>query len=53
MTRPRLVRSAGFLDRKARAMASYESQLPHFPVGFLDDFLLPFESFMQIRPPWQ
>jgi LmbE family N-acetylglucosaminyl deacetylase len=49
--RPRLVRSGGFLDRKTTAMASYESQLPHFPVGFLDDFQLPFESFMQILPP--
>jgi hypothetical protein len=49
--RPRLVRTEGFLDRKETAIGVYESQLPHFPVGFLEDFLLPFEAFTQILLP--
>ncbi len=51
LSRPRLVSSEGFHDRKATAMAAYESQLPHFPVGFLDDFRLPFEPFLEVRLP--
>ncbi|WP_181009840.1 PIG-L deacetylase family protein [Ornithinimicrobium sufpigmenti] len=48
--RPHLVSTRGFLDQKRQAMAVYQSQLPHFPVGFLEDFFLPFEAFAQVRP---
>ena len=43
--RPRLVRTDGFLEQKRSAIDSSASQLPHFPVGFVEDFLLPFEAF--------
>ncbi len=46
--RPRLVRAEQFLLSKQRAIAVYESQLPHLPLGFVEDFLLPFESFTEI-----
>ena len=48
VTRPTLVPTGGFRAAKARAIAAYESQLPHFPTGFVDDFLLPFESFTEV-----
>lgn len=48
IARPRLVRTDAFLPAKQRAIAAYESQLPHFPVGFVEDFLLPYESFTEI-----
>jgi LmbE family N-acetylglucosaminyl deacetylase len=44
--RPRFVRTDGFLEQKRSAIDSYASQLPHFPVGFVEDFLLPFEAFI-------
>lgn len=44
-TRPLLVSTEGFLHRKRDAVSAYKSQLPHFPIGFLDDFTLPFEAF--------
>lgn len=43
--RPRLVRAEGFLDAKRRAVAAYASQLPHLPVGFVEDFLVGYETF--------
>jgi LmbE family N-acetylglucosaminyl deacetylase len=46
--RPRYVRAQEFLVVKQQALGAYESQLPHFPLGFIDDFLLPFESFTEI-----
>lgn len=49
--RPLLVSSEGFLERKRAAIGAYESQLPHFPAGFVDDFLLPFETFTQVVAP--
>jgi LmbE family N-acetylglucosaminyl deacetylase len=49
--RPLLVSSSGFVDRKEAAIAAYESQLPHFPAGFVEDFLLPFETFTQVVAP--
>jgi LmbE family N-acetylglucosaminyl deacetylase len=48
--RPRLVRTDGFLEEKRAAIDSYASQLPHFPVGFVEDFLLPFEAFTALSP---
>ena len=44
--RPRLVRTAGFLETKRAAIAAYDSQLPHLPVGFVEDFLGGHESFV-------
>lgn len=46
--RPYLVPADGFLAAKRRAVAAYASQLPHLPVGFVEDFLVGYESF---RPP--
>lgn len=46
---PRLVRTDGFIGVKRRALDVYESQLPHLPVGFLEDFMLPHEAFTEIR----
>ena len=43
--RPRLVAADGFLDSKRRAVAAYASQLPHLPAGFVEDFLVGYESF--------
>ncbi|MBO9625706.1 MAG: PIG-L family deacetylase [Microbacterium sp.] len=40
-----LCASGEFLTQKKSAIAAYESQLPHFPAGFVDDFLQPFEHF--------
>jgi LmbE family N-acetylglucosaminyl deacetylase len=47
--RPQLVRTDGFLEEKRSAIDSYASQLPHFPVGFVEDFLLPFEAFTAVE----
>ena len=49
--RPCLVRTDEFLDLKKRAVQAYESQLPHLPVGFVEDFLLPFETFVRTVVP--
>ncbi len=49
--RPRLVRADGYLDRKKAALDLYESQLPHFPAGFIADFLRPVEAFTEIVLP--
>ena len=46
--RPILVRTDAFLAAKERAIQAYESQLEHFPLGFTEDFLLPFESFIEV-----
>lgn len=46
--RPRIVRTGPFLQAKREAVAEYASQLPHFPVGFVDDFLQPFEVFTPV-----
>jgi LmbE family N-acetylglucosaminyl deacetylase len=51
MAVPRLVRTDGFMGSKRRALEMYESQLPHFPVGFTQDFMLPYEAFTEIRFP--
>lgn len=48
VARPRLVQAGEFLAKKSRAISAYESQLPHFPVGFVDDFLLAHESYWEI-----
>jgi LmbE family N-acetylglucosaminyl deacetylase len=48
---PRLVRTDGFVARKECALEVYESQLPHFPIGFTQDFMLAYEAFTQIRFP--
>jgi LmbE family N-acetylglucosaminyl deacetylase len=48
---PRLVSSDGFLGSKRRALDAYASQLPHLPVGFVEDFMLPYEAFTEIRVP--
>jgi LmbE family N-acetylglucosaminyl deacetylase len=48
---PRLVRTDGFRCSKRRALKAYESQLPYFPVGFTEDFMLPYETFTHIRFP--
>jgi LmbE family N-acetylglucosaminyl deacetylase len=48
IARPRLVRTDEFRNAKQQAITAYESQLPHFPVGFVEDFLLPYESFTEI-----
>lgn len=45
---PRLCRSGGYLDQKRAAVAAYRSQLPHFPAGWVEDFLQPFEHFTQV-----
>lgn len=50
-TRPHLVSTEGFLNVKRQAMSEYQSQLPHFPTGFVDDFFLMFESFTGVRLP--
>jgi LmbE family N-acetylglucosaminyl deacetylase len=50
---PRLVRTDGFIGSKRRALEAYESQLPHLPIGFIDDFLMPYEAFTEIRVPGQ
>lgn len=47
---PRLCRSGPFLEHKRAAIAAYPSQLPHFPAGWVEDFLGPFEHFAQVRP---
>lgn len=47
-SRPRLASTDGFLEQKRQAIDEYKSQLPHFPVGFVDDFLLPFEQFTDV-----
>ena len=49
--RPLLVSSSDFSERKQAALAAYESQLPHFPRGFVEDFLLPFETFTEVVAP--
>ncbi len=49
--RPLLVSSGGFVEQKRASIGAYESQLPHFPPGFVDDFLLPFETFAQVVAP--
>jgi LmbE family N-acetylglucosaminyl deacetylase len=49
--RPLLVSSEGFVEHKRAAIGAYESQLPHFPPGFVDDFLLPFEAFTEVVAP--
>ncbi len=46
--RPRLASTDGFLAQKREAIGVYTSQLPHFPVGFVDDFLLPYEEFADV-----
>ena len=51
--RPTLVQTDAFLTVKERAIQAYESQLEHFPLGFIEDFLLPFESFLEVVPPRQ
>lgn len=43
--RPHVVSTHGFLGVKHEAMAAYESQMPHFPLDFLRDFFLAFETF--------
>lgn len=48
--RPVLVYTRGFLQSKLEAIAAYESQMPYFPLGFVDDFALPFESFRYYPP---
>lgn len=45
---PRLCRSETYLTQKKEAIAAYESQLPHFPAGWVEDFLLPFEHFAEV-----
>lgn len=45
---PQLVRTDPFLGVKRRAIAAYQSQLPHLPVGFVEDFLLSYESFTEV-----
>jgi LmbE family N-acetylglucosaminyl deacetylase len=46
--RPMLVRTDDYLTLKERAIRAYESQLDHFPLGFREDFLLPFEMLVEI-----
>lgn len=46
---PRLSQSGAFLTQKKAAIAAYASQLPHFPAGWVNDFLLPFEHFAEIQ----
>ncbi len=46
--RPQLCWSETFLMQKKEAIAAYESQLPHFPAGWVEDFLLPFEHFAEV-----
>jgi LmbE family N-acetylglucosaminyl deacetylase len=46
--RPLLIRTDGYLQFKSHALAAYSSQLPHFPIGFLDDFLQQFEVFVAV-----
>ena len=48
--RPILVPTDPFLLAKQRAIRAYKSQAEHFPQGFIEDFLLPFESFAEIVP---
>jgi hypothetical protein len=48
--RPILVRTDDFLALKGQAIRAYESQLDHFPLGFLEDFSLPFETFVHVAP---
>lgn len=45
---PLLCRAGDFLVQKKEAIAAYESQLPHFPAGWVDDFLVPFEHFAEV-----
>lgn len=45
---PLLCETAGFLGQKRAAVAAYGSQLPHFPMGFVEDFLGPFEHFAEV-----
>jgi LmbE family N-acetylglucosaminyl deacetylase len=47
---PIRVTTDGFLGAKTSAINAYRSQLPHFPPGFIDDFLLPFECFVEVDP---
>ncbi len=49
--RPLLVRSGRFVEQKRAAVEAYESQLDHFPQGFVRDFLLPFEAFTEVVAP--
>lgn len=46
--RPVLVRTDGHLETKRLALAAYPSQLPYLPVGFVEDFLQPFEVLVAI-----
>lgn len=48
--RPVLVSTQGFLQQKREALDAYQSQLPHFPIGFVEDFAQPFETFVPARP---
>lgn len=48
--RPRLVRVDQFAVSKDAAMRAYESQLPHFPEGFLRDFRRSREVFWPAPP---
>lgn len=48
--RPRLVRTDGHLQTKREALRRYPSQLPYLPLGFVDDFLRPFEVFLPVPP---
>jgi hypothetical protein len=40
----------GYLETKHGAIQAYASQLDHFPLGFTEDFLLPFECFAESFP---
>ncbi|AXE39676.1 PIG-L family deacetylase [Acidipropionibacterium virtanenii] len=46
---PLLCRADGFREQKRAAVAAYQSQLPHFPAGWVEDFLRPFEHFTEVR----
>lgn len=47
---PGLCRCGRFIEQKRAAIAAYPSQLPHFPAGWVEDFVGPFEHFALVRP---
>lgn len=48
LVRPRIVQTGAFINKKQAALLQYKSQIPHFPVGFVNDFLGPFEPYVRI-----